>query len=76
MNKARRALIDDLIEKLETIKETLDSIRDEEEDAFYNLPDSLHYSEKGEAMEEAITNLDDAMTNIDDAIDFLTEATN
>ena len=76
MNKTRRTQIDVLISKLEAIAEEIEVLKDEEEDAFYNLPDSLQYSEKGEAMEDAITNLDDAFTYINDAIDYLTEATN
>lgn len=76
MNKSRRLRIDALISKLEAIAEEIEVLKDEEEDAFYNLPDSLQYGEKGEAMEDAITNLDDAFTYINDAIDYLTEATN
>lgn len=76
MNKTRRTRIDVLISKLEAIAEEIEVLKDEEEDAFYNLPDSLQYSEKGEAMEDSITNLDDAFTYINDAIDYLTEATN
>lgn len=76
MNKSRRSRIDVIISQLEAIAEEIEVLKDEEEDAFYNLPDSLQYSEKGEAMEDSITNLDDAFTYINDAIDYLTEATN
>lgn len=76
MNKTRRSRIDVIISQLEAIAEEIEVLKDEEEDAFYNLPDSLQYSEKGEAMEDSITNLDDAFTYINDAIDYLTEATN
>lgn len=76
MNKSRRSRIDVIISQLEAIAEEIEVLKDEEEDAFYNLPDSLQYSEKGEAMEDAITNLDDAFIYINDAIDYLTEATN
>lgn len=76
MNKTRRTQIDAIISQLEAIAEEIEVLKDAEEDAFYNLPDSLQYSEKGEAMEDAMTNLDDAFSYIEDAIDFLTEATN
>ena len=76
MNKTRRSQINAIISKLEAIAEDIEVLKDEEEEAFYNLPDSLQYSEKGEAMEDAMTNLDDALAYINDAMDFLTEATN
>ena len=76
MNKSRRSRIDALISKLEAIAEEIEVLKDEEEGAFYNLPDSLQYGEKGEAMEDAISNLEDAFDNIESAMDSLTEATN
>ena len=75
MNKARRTRLDKIIEKLEEIKEELEEIKDEEEEAFYNLPESLQYSEKGDKMEDAIAYIEDASDDIDSVIDTLTEAT-
>ena len=41
--------------------------KDEEEMAFDNLPESLQYSERGDIMQDNITNLDNAITGLDDA---------
>lgn len=57
MNKQRRKAIDAVREKLEELLEELEAIKDEEQEAFDNLPESLQASERGEAMEEAIENL-------------------
>lgn len=69
MNKARRKDIDSVIEALEKAKEQLEVIRDDEQDYFDNMPESFQYAEKGEAAEEAISNLDYAIDQIDEAID-------
>lgn len=68
MNKARRKEIDSVIATLEEAKERLESIRDDEQDYFDNMPEQFQYAEKGEAAEEAISNLDYAIDQIDEAI--------
>lgn len=69
MNKARRKEIDAVIQDLESAKERLESIRDEEQDYFDIMPESFQYAEKGEAAEEAINNLDYAIDQIDEVIE-------
>ena len=69
MNKARRKEIDSVIEALEEAKEQLEVIRDDEQDYFDNMPESFQYAEKGEAAEEAISNLDYAIDQIDEVIE-------
>lgn len=69
MNKIRRKRIENAIEKLEKIMAEFEDIRDDEQDCFDNLPESLQYSERGETMEEAIDVLDTVLDNINDAID-------
>ena len=54
MNKIRRKRIENTIEKLERIMAEFEHIRDDEQNCFDNLPESLQYSERGETMEEAI----------------------
>lgn len=69
VNKARRKEIDSVIEALEKAKEQLEVIRDDEQDYFDNMPESFQYAEKGEAAEEAISNLDYAIDQIDEVIE-------
>ena len=44
MNKERRKAI---TKEIENIKDVVQSILDEEEDAFYNMPEGLQSSENG-----------------------------
>lgn len=73
MNKARRTRLNEAMQMLCEAQEIIEACKDEEEDAFYNLPDSLQGSERGEAMEECISNMADANSGISDAISTLDE---
>ena len=75
MNKQRRKVLNDYIkelygvkEKLEEIKGGIESVRDEEDDSYSNLPEGLMYSEKGDIMQENIDSMDNIGSNIDDVI--------
>ena len=54
MNKTRRRSIQQIIDHLTELKEHIDLLRDEEQEAYDNLPESLQESERGEAMSTAI----------------------
>lgn len=56
-------------EKLEELQSDIESIRDEESDSYENLPEGIMYSERGEAMEQAVDNLDNAASSIEELID-------
>lgn len=75
MNNPRRKRIDRVHELLEEQLEELNALRDEEEEAYDNLPESLQETERGEAMQEAIDNLDSAVSSIEEAIEALEAAT-
>lgn len=55
------------------IQTDLEECRNEEEDAFDNMPESLQDGERGEAMQEAISAMEDADSSIQDAIDYLND---
>lgn len=74
MNKQRRKAIDAVYAKLEELRDDLEGIKDEEEEALANLPEPLHGSEKGEAMYTAIDNLESAIDGIEEALEYLEEA--
>ena len=89
MNKQRRKAINKIIEELENIqttfdaelREALEEVRQEEEEALENLPESLQESEKGERMQSAIDLLNDSdyelssvVDSIQTLIDYLNEA--
>lgn len=69
MNSKRRKELEKLTEKLEELKCNIEALMEEEQEAFDNMPESLQYAEKGEAMEENITELENAAGNVQDAID-------
>ena len=68
MNKARRAEIAIAVEKLEDAKGLLESILEDEREAFDNLPESLQQGDRGEAMSEAISALEEAITSCEGAV--------
>ena len=73
MNKNRRNAISDIYGKLIDIQSDLECIRDEEQEAFDNLPESIQYSERGERMEEYISSLEEALDYVDYAVESLDE---
>ena len=71
MNKKRRKAIKEIIDQLEMPKEQIVSVSEEEQEAFDNLPENIQYSERGEAMSEAVFDLDNTASYIDSIIDSL-----
>lgn len=73
MNAKRRNAIDsvinELIEKFEEIKaeaiDQLSEIRDEEQEAYDNLPEALQDSERGENMQDCIDALEYFMSDLE-----------
>ena len=74
MNNDRRARIQALINKLEDIKEDIDFIKDEEQEYYDNMPESIQAGERGDKAQEAIDNLDYAYSQIDEVREYLEEA--
>lgn len=52
----------------------LNDIKDEEQDAYDNMPESLQESERGCRMSEAIDNIDEAISSIEEAQQHIEEA--
>lgn len=74
MNAKRRKEIQSIIAILENANERVSRLRDEEEDAFNNLPESLQETDKGEDMQAACEALENAENGFDEIIDYLREA--
>jgi flagellar biosynthesis chaperone FliJ len=75
MNKTRRKAIVAIREQLERINDTVNTlmeqiseIKEEEQDYFDNMPESLQSSPKGEATESVISCLESAIDHLDDHI--------
>lgn len=78
MNKARRKQLSEVTRALNAVKDKddlyliineLDSIKDDEQDYFDNIPENLQYSQRAEDSEQAIDNLDEALNLLNEAYD-------
>ena len=72
-NRRRKAIIKALEDYLnretearEILRNALEDVRSEEENAYENLPESIQYGEKGEAMQEAVSAIEDFISELDD----------
>ncbi len=65
MNKARRKELASIVELIEEARERLKAVRDEEQEAFDNMPESLQESERGETMQEYIDTMEQALGDLD-----------
>ena len=68
MNKQRRKLLDEAHSKLMEAYQIIEDVKNEEEEAFDNMPEGLQYSERGEQMEEYIGTLEDVYDSIDECM--------
>lgn len=86
MNKSRRKRITAAIRDLEKItkhnfidnyidfiKDEIEDILWEENDAYDNMPENLQYSIRGEESSEAIDNLQEAVDLLEEAIDIIND---
>lgn len=74
MNRTRREKIDSLIEQLDVLKSDIESLTDDEQTAYDNLPETIQTGNRGELMMSAIDNLESAVSSVEEAIDYLNEA--
>lgn len=69
MNNTRRKAIAKIAERLEELKTDFELLRDEEQEAFDNLPEGIQESERGEHMENIIYNMEEVLENLESAFD-------
>ena len=69
MNNTRRMAIMKIAERLEELKTDFELLRDEEQEAFDNMPESIQESERGEHVENIIYNMDEVLENLESAFD-------
>lgn len=65
MNKLRRKQIAQAIDLIEQAMSILEQVKDDEQEAFDNLPANLQGSERGETMEEYIYTLEEFLDALD-----------
>ena len=76
MNKQRRKRLEDVVSRLEECMSDLEFIKEEEQEAYDNLPESIQYSERGELMQEIADDIDYAISDLDQVIDSVNEIIN
>ncbi|EDE2726594.1 hypothetical protein GBH96_22380 [Salmonella enterica] len=74
MNNERRKCLTALSQQLAELKDDVQVVLDEEEDAFNNLPEGLQNGERGDAMQTAIAALDATLNALEEACEQLIEA--
>lgn len=67
MNKTRRKRLGEAFDKCAEILEILEEVKQEEEEAYDNLPDSFRDGERGEEMQGYIEMIDEVTGYIEDA---------
>lgn len=75
MNRVRRKALAGIQEQIETLREELESLMQEEEDYRDNMPENLQGSERYEAADTACDNLSSALDSLDEAASYIEEAT-
>ena len=73
MNKQRRKELEKALNLLADARQIIEGIRDEEQEAYDNLPDGIRDSERGEQMDEYVCTLDEAVSEIENREDELNE---
>jgi len=73
MNKERRKQLREAIAKLDEARIIIETVRDEEQGAFDNMPESLQDAERGQKMDEAIGSMTDVADDLESAIENLNE---
>ncbi len=74
MNKLRRKALEDIIEQLDVIHDTLEELRGEEEEYRDNMPENLQSSERYEKADAACDSLYEAISNLEEALGNITAA--
>nr|WP_315242185.1 hypothetical protein [uncultured Albidiferax sp.] len=68
MNNDRRKRLAVLAERLTDVHSFLEDLRNEEEIALENMPESLQQGDRAQAMAELVVELDEALSQLDDVI--------
>lgn len=74
MNNPRRKKIEETLENLAILREMIETIMEEEQEAYDNLPESLQEGTRGCAMQDAIDALDGALCSCDEIEEYLDTA--
>lgn len=74
MNNQRRKQLDEVIAKIEEATSLLETLRDEEQESFDNMPEGLQQGDRGQATEASASALDEAVNALDEVLSQIKEA--
>ena len=73
MNKVRRGQLSEIQTELLSLKERLESLQEEEQEYYDNMPESFQSGEKGDKAQEHIDAIEYCATTLDDVISGISE---
>lgn len=73
MNKQNRKELQGYVDSLEEIRSNIETMMEEEQSKLDNMPEGLQESERGEAMQNAIDQMEYGIDSLQEAIDNLSE---
>ena len=74
MNANRRKQLQAIADELNNLWGQIESLRDEEQEAYDAMPEGIQSSERGEKSQSAIDQIDNAYSVVEEAINCLNEA--
>lgn len=76
MNAERRKKLTDAIAYINKAIQIIEDVRDNEQDSFDNLPESLQSGDRGMLMEECIQGMDEILEELDSCISDIEDVKN
>lgn len=74
MNAQRRKEIQTVLNELADLRSRVETLQNDEQEAFDNMPESLQQSDRGQASEGAASSLENSLTAFDEIESSLNEA--
>ena len=76
MNAERRKRLTDAIAYINKAVQIIEDVRDDEQDSFDNLPESIQSGDRGMLMEECIQGMDEVLEGLDSCISDIEDVKN
>lgn len=76
MNATRRRELSKIYDAIEELRSQIETLREDEQDAFDNMPEPFQYTERGSKMESYIDQMDNACDSLQEAMEYIEEITN
>lgn len=73
MNKLRRQELAEVLDTLDEAIGQIEDVRDEEQEAYDNLPENFQESSRGQDIQEAIDSMDSIIRSIEDVKSMITD---